>query len=167
MARHHIDELAREIEEARRSHAARDEIEQSLTHERDELRTEVVALRAEAGKVAPLASEVERLGRDLTAREQEVAKLVQQVRTAETALAASTAELERRAAIERRLDADRDRLTVAEAAARDRVAALERELGAMTAEARTLRGRLDVAASELERLSQRMIGRLARRLVRR
>jgi hypothetical protein len=167
LARHHIDELAREIDAARRSHAARDDIEQSLTHERDELRTEVVALRADAAKVAPLASEVERLGRDLTAREQEVAKLAQQVRTAETALAASTAELERRAAIERRLDADRERLSVSEAEARDRVAALERELGTMTAEARALRGRLDVAASELERLSQRMIGRLARRLVRR
>ena len=166
-ARRHIDELVVQIEEARRAHAARDEIEAELTRERDALRHEMQALFTQASKLGALTSEAERLSQDLAIREREGAALAEQARAAEEALAATGAELERRTAAERRLTADRDRLVTLEREARERVAALERNLAAAAADIQMLRGQLDVANASLARVKRRWLGRVAWRLAHR
>ena len=141
-ARIHIDDLARQIDEARRAHAARDEIEASLERECRALRDEVAN------------------------RGLEVATLAQRARRAEAAVEEKIAELERRAASERALTADRDRLLLVQREASARIVLLEGELASLDAESKRLRRALDAATTELDRLSARWFGRVARRLAR-
>ena len=174
-ARNHIDELVGQIDLARQAHATRDAQEAAMQQDLDATHEELSVLGAEfneirierdemAGKLAVLVPEAETLRRDLAIRERERDVLAATAKQTGEALAALTAELERRAAAERELGSDRTRLAQLEREARERIALLEGQLAASTTHARTLSQQLDAASAKLARLDSRWLGRLARRV---
>lgn len=174
-ARNHIDELVGQIDLARQAHATRDAQEAAMQQDLDATNQELSVLGAEfnemrierdemAGKLAVLAPEAETLRRDLALRDRERDALAAAAKQTGEAVAALTAELDRRAAAERELASDRARLTQLEREARERIALLERQLAEATAHARSLAQQLDAASGKLARLDARWLGRLARRV---
>ena len=115
-------------------------------------------------KLAQLTPEAETLRRDLAIRDRERDALAATAKQTGKAVSALTAELERRAVVEKELSGDRARLAQLEREARERISLLERQLAEVTADMRSLRERLDAANAKFERLDQRWLGRLARRL---
>ena len=173
-ARNHIDELVGQIDLARQAHATRDAQEAAMQQELDATREELSVLGAEfneirlerdemAGKLAVLSG-AETLRRDLAICERERDVLAATAKQTGEALAALTAELERRAAAERELGSDRARLAQLEREARERIALFEGQLAESTAHARSLSQQLDAASAKLARLDSRWFGRLARRV---
>ncbi len=173
-AHDHIDELLRQIEYAREAQASRDEQEAAMQQTLDATHEELSTLAAEfseirierdeyAVELAEVVPAAESLRRDLAIRDRERDALAATARQTGEAVSALTAELERRAAGEKELSADRARLAQFEREARERISLLERQLAELAADLRPLRERLDAANADLERLGRHWIGRLARR----
>ncbi len=169
-ARGNIDALVGEIGAARSAHAARDAREAELAADAERLHAETAALGAErdaaAARSAALDAELQGARAGLASREREHAELTAANGRAQDALRSLSAELERRAAAEKLLIDDRDRLVLLEREARDRIAVVEGELTEAGDLARALGERLAAATGELERLEARWLGRLARRFAR-
>jgi hypothetical protein len=176
-ARGNIEALVGEIDAARSAHAARDEREaqlaaeiESLAAATEGLHAECETLRAERdtaeSRCATLDAELQGARAGLASRERENADLAEANGRAQEALRSLSGELERRAAAEKLLIADRDRLVVLEREARDRIATIEGELTEVKGLAHSLGERLAAASGELERLEARWLGRLARRFAR-
>jgi len=174
-ARHHIDELVGQIDLARQAHASRDEQEAAMQQNLDATHQELSVLGAEfnemrierdemAGKLAVLVPEADALRRDLAIRDRERDAFAATAKQTADAVAALTAELDRRAAAERELTADRTRLAQLEREARERIALLEGQIAEASAHARSLAQQLDAASNKLARLDARWLGRLARRV---
>lgn len=174
-ARDHVNTLLGQIELARQAHASRDSLEAELQENLDATHQELSVLGAEFNamrlerdelerKLVQLAPDTEALKRDLAIRDRERDALAATAKQTGEAVTALTAELERRAVVERELTADRTRLAQFEREARERIALLEGQLAESTAHVRTLSHQLDVAAHKLARLDESWIGRLARRV---
>jgi hypothetical protein len=174
-ARTHMQDLLGQIDAAREAHATRDALEAELQENLDATHQELSVLGAEfnamrlerdelVGKLAQLAPEAEALKRDLAIRERERDALAATAKQTGEALTSLSAELARRAAVERELTTDRARLAQLEREARERIALLEGQLAESTAHVRTLSQQLDATAAKLARLDERWLGRLARRL---
>jgi len=176
-ARENIGALVAQIDLAREVHATYSAQEAALQENLDATHQELSVLGAEfnalrlerdemATRLEQLVPEAARLRQDLALRERERDALVATTKQTGEAVASLSAELARRAAVEQELSADRARLAQFEREARERIALLEGQLPALSAEARTMRERFDVINAELQRLDRLWVGRLARRLAR-
>jgi chromosome segregation ATPase len=175
MAREHMQELLGQLDAARQAHETKDAQEAAMQENLDATHEELSVLGAEfnalrlerdemATKLAQLVPEADALRHDLAIRDRERDALAATAKQTGEAVASLSAELARRAVVEQELSADRARLAQFEREARERIALLEGQLAALSADARTARERFDVANAELQRLDRRWLGRLARRL---
>jgi chromosome segregation ATPase len=176
-AREHIGSLVGQIDAARQAHVTLDEREAALQENLDATHQELSVLGAEfnalrlerdemATKLAQLVPEAETLRRDLAIRDRERDALAATAKQTGEAVASLSTELARRAVVEQELSADRARLAQFEREARERIALLEGQLVAFTADTRAMRERYDATNAEFQRLDRHWAGRLARRLAR-
>ncbi len=139
LANRHLHDLVAELESTRHAHAVQEAREAVLYRELDAARQDIAALAAErrtlraecddaGARLALLSIETETLRRDLAALDSRHRPLVETARQTQQAAAELAAELERRAAAEGELSADRAHLAQLEREARERIAMIEGRL---------------------------------------